>query len=98
MASGSSPLDSQTDQSGFQLSNHLPTNPITSTNTIDRSRIKCANHRCGTGSKVRSVSFKFIIIVNNDEKIYYHYLIKNRKFVLFTICPKCFNNNNNKTE
>ncbi|XP_075590689.1 uncharacterized protein LOC124491218 isoform X2 [Dermatophagoides farinae] len=54
MASGSSPLDSQTDQSGFQLSNHLPTNPITSTNTIDRSRIKCANHRCGTGSKVRS--------------------------------------------
>ncbi|OTF70267.1 hypothetical protein BLA29_000874 [Euroglyphus maynei] len=47
---GRSPLESQTDPSGFPLPNHLP--PIT--NTVDRSRIKCANHRCGTGSKVRS--------------------------------------------
>ena len=60
----SSPLDSQTttDQFGFQLPNHLPATQI-----LDRSRIKCANHRCGTGSKVRSVS----IFDNQKETIYF---------------------------
>ena len=59
----SSPLDSQTttDQFGFnQLPNHLPATQI-----LDRSRIKCANHRCGTGSKVRSVS-----IFDNQKENY----------------------------